>query len=369
MGKRELIIAAAFVVVAVVAYQLTAPAPKPGERRFSLTELFSGIHRGMRANAAQASVTKAATIPVGPAATEVRLTMMRTVSLTIVGEKRSDIAYETVITSTGPDEATAREYATKSELISDDLNTVQKLDLKFPDEAQQGGQLTLRIPAQLLVRVDGSGHLTVSDVRAVDLRNLTGDVTITNLSERLTGSHRSGDLNVAHGGAIEVSLASSKARFTDIGGPITLTARSGDCVIANSSGSVEATLMQNAELTVTDQAGPIRVTGEQGTLRVVGPRKDLAIDVRRMEVDVTLSAPVPATILTTSETLKLSLVGPPGLALDAAATDGGSIRVTDLAVQPTKQDRESHLAATIGGGGPRVILRNTSGDIVIGLRK
>jgi len=368
MGKRELIIAAAFVVVAVVAYQFTAPAPKPGERRFSLTELFTGIHRGMRANVATASVTKSGTIAVASAVTEIRLAVMRAVPLTIIGEKRTDIGYEAVITSSGPDEASARAYADRSQLTSDDMNTVQKLDLKFPDEGNQSGPLTLRVPSRLLVKVEGTGHLTVSDVRAVDLRNLTGDVVISNLQERLTGSHRTGELSVSHTGAIEMSLVSSRARLTDIDGAISLNARSGDCVIAKSKGSVDATL-QNAEFTVTDQAGSIRVTGELGTLRVVAPGKDLAIDVRRMGVDVTLSAAVPATILTSNETLKLSLVGPPGLALDAVATDRGGIRVTDFAAQPTQQDRETRLVTTVGGGGPRVILRNSAGDIVIGLRK
>lgn len=368
MGKRELIIAAAFVVVAVVAYQLTAPAPKPGERRFSFTELFSGIHRGMKGNAAEASVAKSGTIAVGAAVTELRLDVIRAVPLTIVGEKRTDIGYEASIRSTGPDEATARAYAERSEITSDDLNTVQKIQLKFPEEAQQTGQLTLRVPARLLVRIEGSGRLAVSDVRAVDLRSVTGDVTMTGVQERLTGTHRSGELAVSRGGAIEMTLSASRARLTEIDGPITLTARSGECVIAKSKGSIEATL-QGAEFTVTDQAGPMRVTGEQGTLRVVGPGKDLVIDVRRMEVDVTLSTPVPATILTTGETLKLSLVGSPGLALEAVAADRGAIRATDLGTQPTQENGETRLVTTVGGGGPRVILRNTAGDIVIAQRK
>jgi len=368
MGKRELVIAAAFILIAAVAYQLTAPAPKPGERRFSLTNIFSGIHRGMRANSASATVTKTGTTAVGPGVTELRLAAMRTVSLTIVGEKRADIAYEAALTSTGPDEATARAYAAKVGFTSDDLNTALKLGLTFPEEGQQNGELTVRVPARLLVRIEGSGRVTASDVRALDLRNLTGDVTFTNVQERITGSHRSGELNVNHAGGIELTLVSSQARLHDIGGPITLTARNGDCVIAKSTGAVEATL-QNVDFTVTDQAGPVRVVGEQGILRVVAPGKDLAIDVRRMTVEVTLVTPVAATIVTTSQTLNLSLTGPPGLALDAIASDGSAIRVTDLSAEPTRQDRESRLTATVGSGGPRVVLRNSGGDIVIGVRK
>jgi len=368
MGKRELFIAAAFIVVAVVAYQLTAPAPKPGERHFSLRDMFTGIHRGMRANTAEAATTKSATIAVNAAVTELRLTASRSVSLTIVGEKRSDIGYEAAIRSTGPDEASARQYASKVELISDDLNMAQKLDLKLPGQGEQSGELTLRVPNRLLVKIEGAGKVIASDVRAIDLKNLSGDVTISNISERVTGSHRNGELTVTHTGGLELTLAGSRARLSDIQGPITVTARSGECVIAKSKGTVDATL-QNGDFTVTDQAGPIHVAGEQGTLRVVAPDKDLAIDVRRMQVDVTLTSPVPATIVTSGETLKLSLAGPPGLALDAVTTSGGEIRVSDLAATPTREDRETRLTATIGGGGPRVVLRNSSGDIVIGLRK
>lgn len=368
MGKRELIIAAAFVLVAVVAYQFTAPAPKPGERHFSLRDLFTGIHREMRGNSAEASETKSGTIAVGAGVTEVRLTATRMMTLTIVGEKRGDISYEAAIKSTGPDEATARLYASKVELISDDLNIAQKLELKYPNEGQQSGQLTLHVPNRLLFRIDGSGRVTASDVRAIDLRNLTGDVTATNVLEKLTGSHRNGELTVTHAGGLELALATSRARLSDIQGPISVTARNGDCVIARSKGAVEANL-QNADFTVTDQSGQIHVVGELGTLRVVAPDKELAIDVRRMAVDVTLTSPIPATVVTSNETLKLSLAGPPGVALDAITTDRGTIRVTDLAAEPTRQEREARLMATVGGGGPRVVLRNSSGDIVIGLRK
>jgi hypothetical protein len=87
-----------------------------------------------------------------------------------------------------------------------------------------------------------------------------------------------------------------------------------------------------------------------------------------MEVEVTLESALPATIITSAETLKLTLAGPPGVTIDAVTTDG-AIRATDFALEPTRQDRESRLGAPIGGGGPRIVLRNSRGDIVIGLRK
>jgi hypothetical protein len=367
MGKRELIIAAAFIVVAALAYQFTAPAAKPGERGFSLGQLFSHIKTGIRANSASATVTKTGTVPLKPGVTELRLTTARSTPITVIGEKRDDVGYEAVVDSTGPDEATARQYADRTSVVSDDMGAAQKLDLVYTREGQQSARLTMRVPARLLVRIDGSGHLTVSDVRALDLRNVTGDVTITNVLEKLSGSHRSGELNVTKAGAIDLMLSSSRARFTDIDGAITLNARNGDCVIAKSRGTIEATVA-NAEFTVTDHAGPVHVSGELGTLRVVSPAKDLAVDVRRMTVEITLGLAIPATILTSGETLKLTLAGPPAISIDALATDG-AIHVTDLALEPVKDERGSRLTAAVGGGGARVVLRNTGADIVISLRK
>ncbi len=45
MGKRELLLVAAFVIVGALVYQLTAPPPGPGERSFSLSQLIGNIRR------------------------------------------------------------------------------------------------------------------------------------------------------------------------------------------------------------------------------------------------------------------------------------------------------------------------------------
>jgi hypothetical protein len=367
MGKRELIIAAAFVVVAALAYQFTAPAAKPGERRFSLGQMFSNIKSEIRANSASATVTKTGVVPLKPGIAEVRLTTGRSTPITVIGEKRDDVAYEAIVEATGPDEAAARDYAERTKVTSDEIGTAQKIDVVFTQEGQRSARVTIRVPTRLLVRIEGSGHVVASDVRAIDLKNVTGDVSLTGITEKLTGSHRSGELTVTKAGAVELTLSSSRARLTDVDGGITLNGRNGDCVIASSRGTVEAT-MTNAEFTVTDHDGPVHVSGELGRVRIVSPTKELAVDVRRMSVEVTLGPAVAAMIITSGEPLKLSLAGPPAISLDALATDG-AIRVTDLPLQPVKDDRGMRLSAPVGAGGPRVVLRNAGADIVITLRK
>src|SRR5262245_25313451 len=104
MGKRELLIAVAFVLVGIVAYQLSAPPPKDGERGFSLSRIFSNMRREIRGNPSRASVKTTATLPVGAAVTEVRLTPGRSFTIAVTGEPREDIGYELQVNSNGPDE-------------------------------------------------------------------------------------------------------------------------------------------------------------------------------------------------------------------------------------------------------------------------
>jgi hypothetical protein len=349
------------VAIAAIAYHLTAPAPKTGEQGFSLSKLFAGIHRQIRANNASATLTKTGTVVLRSGVNELRLSSGRSLPMTVIGERRTDIAYELVVQSSGPDEATARQYA------DHDLGVAQALSVVFPKEGSQSGRLTLRVPTSLLVRLEGYGRTVVTDVRSVDLRNFAGETTLTNVSGGVTGSHRAADLTVTSAGSVNLSLASSRAKFTDIQGVVTINARAGTCTVAGSHGSLDATVTQ-VDLTITEHDGPVKVTGENGSLRVARATGELSIDVRRMPVDVTAATAVPATIITTDETLRLTLAGPPSVTIDALVTENGAVHAPDLGMDATKAG-ESRLSAPVGAGGPRLVLRNARADIVIAVRK
>src|SRR5262245_23211458 len=111
MGKRELLIIIAFVAIGALAYQVTAPAPKEGEGRFSFAKIFSNIRNEMRSNAASATITRNGVVALRPGVTELRLASSRALPITITGEARTDIGYELIVQSNGPDEATARAWA------------------------------------------------------------------------------------------------------------------------------------------------------------------------------------------------------------------------------------------------------------------
>jgi hypothetical protein len=368
MGRRELVIAVVFVVLAFAAYQLTAPPPKEGEEGFSISRFFSGIRKEIAQRHATGSITRNGTIALKGDVNELRLIAGRSVPIAVTGEKRDDVAYELWVQSNGPDEESARKLADETKLYQDDLGSAIAIKLKFPDPGEQTAKLALRVPEHVLVRFEGAGRVAAVGVRAVEMRNLTGEAILTKVRDVVKGTHRTGDLAISHAGGVDISTTSSTVKLDQISGPISVNGRNGSCTVTGSSGTIDATAL-NLEFAILDHAGPVRVSGEGSVLRLVQPSKELSIDVRRMKVEIILATAVPATVLTSEEALKLLFTSSPSVTIDAALSEGGEIRASDLGLTPARADHESKLSASVGSGGPRMLLRNTRGDIVIGLRK
>jgi hypothetical protein len=320
----------------------------------------------MSSNHARASVTSRGTIALGSAVAELRLTASRT-GVTVKGERRDDVSYELWVESNGPDEAAAREAAQKARVVEDDLGSVRAIRLQVAQGGGYSARLTLTVPQHLLVRIESAGRTTVSDVRSVDLRNLTGETTITGVAEDVKGSHRAGILNVTRARSVNLSLVASQATIAEVPA-VTLNVRSGECEVVRASGTVEATVL-NAEFSMRESTGAARISGENGSVRIISPAGDVSVDARRTRVDVELSAPVAASIITTDQLLQLTFAAAPAVTIDAVTVDGGDIRAADLGLTATREERETRLRSTLGGGGPRIVLRNSRQDIVIGVRK
>lgn len=368
MGRRELVIALVFVVLAVAAYQLTVPPPKDGEEGFSFSRLFAGIRKEITQHNATGSITRTGTIKVKDDVSELRLTAGRSVPIIVSGEHRDDIAFDLWVQSNGPDEAAARALADQTQFTQDDLGTAIAMKLRFPEPGEQTAKLTLRVPDRLLVRFEGAGRVAATGLRAVELRNLAGETNISKIREFVKGSHRTGDLAISMTGTVDISMTTSTVRLEQIGNSITVTGRQGTCTVTGSTAAIDATVT-NVDFSIIDHGGPVRVTGDGGVLKIAQPAKELNVDARRMKIEVAIAAAVPATIISTDEAIKIVFGGTPSAAIDAVVSDKGEIRASDVGLVPTRVDRESRLSGALGAGGPRVLLRNTRGDIVIALRK
>ena len=364
MGKRELFIALTFVTVGVIAYHLTAPAPTPNSRGFSVSRLWDNARRGMRGNFAQATATSEGTLPVTAALTEVRLEGLLTGRVQLVGESRGDISYQLTVQSTGPDPGTALDFAKRVRLRTDDLGSALTLQLEYPREGRQSALLLVRLPSRLAAIVDGATGAEVSNLASAHLDGISGDANVSHVAGLVAGSHRNGSMTVSDVGAVKLTLQRSRASFERVARGLTIDVRDGECRIDHVGGPVELDEMR-AEVTIANPSGAVRVGGTDGRITLVHPLAESTIDVRRAEIEVQLAAAVPLRLLTTDDTLRLLLDGPPAVTMDAVARQG-RIDATDFGLQPEDVDQEARLSHTFGTNGvARVSLRNARGEIVI----
>jgi hypothetical protein len=362
MGKRELFLILGFVVVGVIVYQIAAPPAKDGEG-FSLTRFWNNARREIGANSRNASTTLQGRIPISDRITEIRLSEAPR-GLKVVGEDRTDIGYELFVQSTGPDEKTALEYARKSKVLPDELGPTLSLKVEFPAEGRQTASLVVHMPRKLAVRVQGGMGVQISDVAAAHLDPITGDSSVRSVAGTVTGAHRNGALVLALLGSVKLTVQNSNVKLTGVKNGATIDLRGGSCAIADSNGALELD-GTNAEITVGGHTGRIRIGGSGGRVTLDNPTDETRIDLRRTEVEVTLRSAAPLTASTTDETLRVFLVGPPPVAIDALA-DGGRIQAGEFDRSPEHDGTRQRLSASFGSGtSTKVALRNVRSDIVI----
>lgn len=369
MGKREFLIAAAFLVCGVIAYQVSVPDQPDPDEGFSLRGLIDEIRDDIRSDSSSAEITHELTIDVRPGLREVRLGNVPG-QLTVSGEDRDDIGYELHVRSTGPSEREARAYAERTVLLQDDLDDVLALRVSYPREGTQRTSLVMRVPRHLAVRVDGGRGGDMQDLGALHLEDFVGDVTATRIAGALSGSHRSGRLRVVEAGSVRLTLRGTRAAFDGVRDGVTVTATSGECEVTGSAGPI-AIEESNADVLVAEHDGPIEIRGTGGEIRILHPTHVVGVDVRRSDVRIELSAAVPMTVFTTDDPIVLTLVGPPAIALDALVNGRGNIDADDFGLTPEVRDDRTMLTHAFGDGveRPRVSLRNLRDDIVIRERR
>lgn len=367
MGKRELLIVLVLVVLGGALYQVTAP-PAAKDRGFSFGRLLDEIRADIRSDATSSKFTHSATIAVAEALEEVRLSGV-TGRITVTGEDRTDIAYALEVSSTGPDEATATEYAKRTVLVEDDLGDTLGLRVSYPPEARQTTALEVRVPHRLRLRIEGGNSGEFKDFRVLRLEGVLGEVDAQNITEEVSGSHRNGRLTLADVGAVTLTLQSSRALLTDISGPIVLNATRGETRIVDSTGTVRVE-QSNNELRLEQPRGAVEVSGSGGEVDVIDPLGELRIDVRRTEVTLTVSHAVPMTVITSDEPLRLFLDGPPSVVVDAVVAGSGDVVADEFGLTPTTAQDETSLTHAFGTEPTiRISLRNRRDDIVIRKRK
>jgi len=361
MGKRELLIIVAFVVVGAVAFQFTAPAATTSSS-WNFADFFDSARKEMRGNPGRGSFVHAATLKAPSDLREIRIVSIAG-AVQVVGESRDDISYEFTVTSNGPDDAGAVEWAKQTVIEKDDLGEAIILRGRYPEPGSQTATMTMKVPSRLAVRVESGRGVTISNVASVHLEGNREDVSVTNVTGAITGLHQDGDVTITGAQSAKIRLTRAQSVITKVRDGLILDVRDGDAKISECGGAMEVDETR-AELTITGHRGTIAVRGSDGRVTIHRPTEDTRVDVRRAEVELLLDRAVAATLLTTDEPLRLLVAGTPGFVLDASTTDA-KIQATDLGLTPEVADPNARLTHTFGSGGARVTLRNTRGEIIL----
>jgi hypothetical protein len=384
MGKRELMIAAVFVVLGFGVYQLTAPPSDPNDNGFSIGRVLDEIRREIRGQRASAETTFSNVRPVPETISEIRLAFA-VGAVTIIGEDRDDIAAEMHVRSTGYDEAEAQRLAKESILTFDEAGALLIISGKFPVAGRQTPTLRLRIPHRLGVRMDEKGStLEISNVASVLIAGGRGQSTIQHIEGNVTLTQRGSELTIADVGSLKLSTYNGvEARVSKVHGDATLTLQGGELRGEEFGGAIQLE-SRNTDVhfeRLEELQGPVRVEASGGEIVFIGLRTETRIDARRSDVRVEHAGGAPLSIYSEGEENVELTVPPVGFTLDALAIDGDISVDEKLTTAGLKREatgggddertttrQETRLTGSVRGGGPSITLRATRGDIVVRAR-
>jgi hypothetical protein len=380
MGKRELVLAAAFILVGFVVYQVTAPPPDPKARGFSLSRIIDNVRREVRGQSETAEATHALTRPIPATIQEIRI-RIPVGGMTITGEDRGDIDAELHVRSNGFDKAEAEQRAKATTLKFDEAGPVLIISLDAPVEGRQRPTLRLKIPSRLGVRIDEkNGELTVTNVAVLAMGITRGPTTISTVAGAVSATQRGSTITISDIGALKLSTnAGAQARVSNVRGDVALSLQTGECRAEGLHGNLEvdsrAADMQFEQ--IEGLKGPVHVNANLGEVVFAGLTADTRIDGRQTGIRVSQAAPAPLAIYNDGkEPVEVTL--PPGgfridalavnsrITLDAGLENAGlRVDAPDASTVPPPPRREVRVLGTVAGGGPTITLRASRGDIVL----
>jgi hypothetical protein len=361
MGKRELLIVAAFVALGVVDWRLAAPPAPEGGRRFSMDTLAEIWRNRNRPDlAGHATVTTRGTIPLAPGVTELRLSNLSAV--VVGGADRDDVAWTLETQANGPTADAARQTAEQIVLRHDALGTVLALSVHGPEHTPRTSTLTLEVPARVVVRVESARHTSITSVAGVRLENLVGDTTLRQIAGAIDGGHRNGTLTIDDVHDVALTLVGSTAIVKQARGTVEVNARNGSTRIEAPAGRVTAEI--NAQhLTIVDSVAAVRVGGIGGEITIERPRAAIDVDARRTQVTIALDRGVPTTIFAAEGDVHLSLRDVSAVSLDIAG-DAGRIDASGVGLAAVERAGRSALIQALDNV-PHVAIRGERSGIVI----
>jgi hypothetical protein len=366
MGKRELLLVGGFAIVGMLVYQLTMPASADTGRGFAAW--WARVRSHIQEARVEKPYERKQELPLPAGVKTLSLDVARG-TVTVVGEARETISIDARGVALGADEAMAAEMERQITLTADPDGALIRVAVKVPDRDELARlprptlNLTIRIPSSLtVVARQGGGELAVSEVAAVHLPKASGRVRIAGIAGALTGELERGAIDAERIGSVALKVERCEARFSSISGAFEIEAQRCE-VRARKVGGASTLKFEDVEGELEDAAGPVKLTGVGGAFHIRGGRGAIEAESKRTTLYLVPAEPVAITATVERDGLEVTLPRG-GAVIDAVATNG-DIRAPDGLLTIERGEGVVKATGTIQGGGPRIQLRTTRGDIVV----
>jgi hypothetical protein len=364
MGKRELLLISGFAVIGLLVYQLTMPATADTGGGFGAW--WARIRSHVAQNWIEQHYERKDEVAV-PATVRTVTVQLDRATLTILGEPRDTVAVDLSGVVYGSDEQMAKTLEQQITVRVTTEGPVMKLDVTLPkrdDLARRPRvQLTLRVPQRLGIELRlGGGELDVTNVGSVQVVKATGRVRIASIAGAVTGDMGPGEIEIDHAGSVAIETRSSQVRVADVAGTFEVEARRGDFRVRGIGGAAHFE-GRDVEAEIEDVAGPLRLSGSGGEVRVRDVRGPITAETERTTLKLTPGSAVAISATTEHDAIELTLP-PTGILLDAQATNG-DIRAPEGLITVQRSGDDAKAIGPLRGGGPKVMLRTSRGDITV----
>ena len=368
MGKRELLLIAAFAVLGVVVYQVSAPASAPGSEGAGLSAIWHNLQRHVKGNQATAAADSTESA-LADGVRELRITIARSSTITITGEDRHDVSATLHVTARGFDDQEARASSTairlRLERAGDAIVVRTEMAGSRPRSAPPAQvTIALRVPRQLAVRVEpNSGALAIANVAALDVMGARGELRASSIAGTATITHASGPLTIDGCGSLKLTNRGGAATVRNVAGTTSIDPTGGGVTIDRVTGPLDVD-SRGADVTLSGLdalEAPLRINAVGGRLGIDGLRTETRIDARNAPVELSLAAPAAVTVYSTAQDIAITPASG-GYTLDAVATDG-RVTIADADLHASESNGDSRASGPVRGGGPALVLRATHANI------
>lgn len=197
----------------------------------------------------------------------------------------------------------------------------------------------------------------------VQLYTSGGDIRIGDLNGEVKAKTSGGDLDLGRiGGMVDARTSGGDVNISGARSSVTLYTSGGDVAVGEASGTVSART-SGGDIEVRHAGGNLVAHTSGGSISIGEARGSIDAETSGGSIDARLTQQPggDSQLRTSGGGITLSVAGNVALDVDAH-TSGGDVE-TDVPVTLLGKQSESTLNGKLNGGGPRVVLRSSGGDI------